>query len=349
MGVPMGVVKKLGEEVRRGLEEALPQLRKTILKKLPLAVGAMLEARTANTMELAALLPLPSERLDMRAQWLTRLLGNRWLSVESVLAPWARQVLCEACAQGQIIVLCMDQTDVGERFAVLMLSVRVGERALPLAWRVEANIGWQKQREVLDQAKGWVPQGAQVMLLADRFYPSEKLFSWLHEAGWSYRLRLKGSLTVDVGERDIQTTSDLAAGRTERYAPDARLFAAAVPTNIGVLHESGHEEPWIVAMDCLPTRNSVLDYGLRWGIEPMFSDFKSRGFGLEETQMQRPDRLDRLLLIMVLAMYWCVLTGRSDARESPTPAEKKPQAKLRRSTGPCGKPTAAQCRGSLVD
>lgn len=326
----MGVVRKRGEEVRRGLEEALPQLRKTILKELPLAVGAMLEARTANTMELAACLPLSSERLDMRAQWLTRLLGNRLLSVESVLAPWARQVLCEASAQGQVIVLCMDQTDVGERFAVLMLSVRVGERALPLAWCVEAgeaNIGWKRQRELLDQVKGWVPQGAQVMLLADRFYPSEKRLIWLQETGWHYRLRLKGSLTVDVGRPDIQTTGDLAAGTTERYVKDARLFAAAVPTNIGVLHESGHEEAWIVAMDCLPTRKSVLDYGLRWGIEPMFSDFKSRGFGLEETQMQRPDRLNRLLLIMVLAMYWCVLIGRVDARESPTPAEKKRQTK----------------------
>lgn len=348
----MGAVKKLGEEVHRGLQEALPQLRKTILKKLPLAVGAMLEARTANTMELAACLPLSSERLDMRAQWLTRLLGNRWLSVESVLAPWARQVLSEACAQGQLIVLCMDQTDVGERFAVLMLSVRVGERALPLAWCVEAgeaNIGWKRQRELLDGVKGWVPQGAQVMLLADRFYPSEKLFTWLHETGWHYRLRLKGSLTVDVERRDIETSGDLAAGATERYVKDARLFAAAVPTNIGVLHESGHDEPWIVAMNCPPTRSSVLDYGLRWGIEPMFSDFKSRGFGLEETQMQCPDRLNRLLLIMVLAMYWCVLTGRTDAKESPTPVEKKPQAKLRHGTGPCGKPTAAPCRGSRAD
>jgi hypothetical protein len=81
----------------------------------------------------------------------------------------------------------------------------------------------------------------------------------------------------------------------------------------------------------------------------MFSDFKSRGFGLQDSQMQRPDRLNRLLLIRVLAMYWCVLTGRTDARESPTAAEKKPQAKLQRDTGPCVKRTAAQCRGSLVD
>ena len=45
----MGSVEKLAEEVRRGLQVALPGLRKTIVRKLPLAVAAMLEARTANT------------------------------------------------------------------------------------------------------------------------------------------------------------------------------------------------------------------------------------------------------------------------------------------------------------
>ena len=220
----------------------------------------------------------------------------------------------------------MDQTDLGERFAVLMMSVRVGERALPLAWRVEvgeANLGFDWQRELLEQVRGWLPAGAKVMVLADRFYPSRPLLEWLQAAGWHYRLRLKGNLSVDVGRGDIETTGDLAVGVKERYEPQARLFESGVPTPIGVLHEAGHAEPWIIAMDCLPTQARVLDYGLRWGIEPMFSDFKSRGFGLEETQLQVPERLDRLILIMALAMDWCVRCGRADAFQAPTPTEKK--------------------------
>ena len=34
-----------------------------------------------------------------------------------------------------------------------------------------------------------------------------------------------------------------------------------------------------------------------------FSDFKSRGFGLEDSQLQRTDRMDRLILVMSLALY----------------------------------------------
>ena len=57
----------------------------------------------------------------------------------------------------------------------------------------------------------------------------------------------------------------------------------------------------------------------------MFSDFKSRGFQLEDTQLRAADRLDRLLVIMALAMYWCVRVGQEEARDHPTPLEKKTQ------------------------
>jgi hypothetical protein len=48
---------------------------------------------------------------------------------------------------------------------------------------------------------------------------------------------------------------------------------------------------------------TTLDYARRWGIEPMFSDFKTRGFGLEDSQIRYPDRLARLILVMALALY----------------------------------------------
>jgi hypothetical protein len=53
---------------------------------------------------------------------------------------------------------------------------------------------------------------------------------------------------------------------SERYVPNVHLFEQGVPTHGGVLHEAGHPEPWIIAMDCTPCRAAVLDYGVRWAI-----------------------------------------------------------------------------------
>lgn len=345
----MGTVKRLAEAVERGLRELHPQLRKTVVSKLSLAVGAMLEGQTPNTVELANLLPLATERQDMREQWLRRLLKNPLLQGEVVMDPLARQALAEAACNGQVLLLSIDQTDLGDRMAVLMVSVRHGDRSLPLTWLAEpgaANIGFAGQRIVLERIRRWLPAGAAVMLLADRFYPSAALFDWLHRHMWRYRLRLKGNLLADSGQGDETTTGALARGVKERYVTQVRLFAEGVITNLGILHEADHEEPWIIAMDCPPTRAAVLDYGARWAIEPTFSDFKSRGFDLQVSQLDHAERLERLILIMALAMYWCVRVGRDEALHRPTALEKKTKRKPTRTTGVSESSTVAQSRGS---
>jgi len=70
--------------------------------------------------------------------------------------------------------------------ALLMVSLRVGDRALPLAWLAEAgaaNMGFEGQKRLLARVLAWLPAGAKVLLAADRFYPSCDLFEWLHTHG----------------------------------------------------------------------------------------------------------------------------------------------------------------------
>jgi len=99
-----------------------------------------------------------------------------------------------------------------------------------------------------------------------------------------------------------------------------------------MVHAEGQAEPWIIAMSDLPTPGRARDYGLRWGIEAMFSDFKTRGFNLEASQIERTDRLDRLVLVLALALYWAVSTGLWDAIENRTPVEKKPRQRNARTS-----------------
>ena len=158
------------------------------------------------------------------------------------------------------------------------------------------------------------------MLAADRFYGTAKLIGWCQEAGWGYRIRLKGNLTLshDGGELTTGQAVTLMPGGLE----GAELYGSGVLTNIGVLHEKGHPEPWIIAMDARPSKYTTLDYGLRWGIEPMFSDFKSRGFGITQSHIEKPERLERLILVMAIAMYWAVSCGAAQASKTAQSGEK---------------------------
>ena len=251
------------------------------------------------------------------------MLGNKLIDADAVMEPFGREVLVRVAAEGHPLVLIMDQSKLSDRHQVLMLALRHGERALPLAWRVEATkgpIGFEVQKELLEAVAPWLPQGAPVCLMADRFYGTADLISLCQGLSWDYRLRLKGNLVVGGHGRKTKTAA-LADGRASALQ-GVQLTAKKATTNIGIIRDPGHEEAWIIAMSGKPGYLATLDYAKRWGIEPMFSDFKSRGFGIEDTQIQYPDRLARLLLVMALALYCAVSTGLWDAGHHAVPAEK---------------------------
>jgi hypothetical protein len=293
---------------------------------LALLAATALHVRSVNLNELAAAAPRAAERLDMRYQWISRILGNDLIDVDAVMAPYAREVLARACAGGRTPVVMIDQSKVNDAHQMIMVSLRVGERALPLAWRIrktQGAIGFGVQREALDAVAAMLPEGARPMLMGDRFYGSPALISWCRDKSWGWRLRCKQDLLVfDNGG---ETTLAECFARGEHMLKDIELTEKRARTNIAMLHEDGHPEPWIIAMSDPPTTWRAYDYGLRWGIEAMFSDYKTRGFNLEDSQIERTDRLDRLILVLSIALYWAVSTGMWDALENKTPAEKKPR------------------------
>lgn len=320
----MDGIKGLAEGIAAEFQRLLPQQRKTQRHNLSLPVATMLDVRSANPMDLAAGLPRDVDRLDMRYQWISRVLMNPLIDPDAVMAPFAREVLCRLAGEGQPLVLILDQSKLSDRHQVLMLAVRYGDRALPVLWRVEATegaIGFAVQKALLDAALPLLPEGADICLMADRFYGTADLISWCQDRNWDYRLRLKGNLVVrDAHHR--RTTGQLAKDRVFALE-NVHLTARKAATDIGIIHDPDHAEPWIIAMPATPGYLKTLEYSARWAIEPMFSDFKSRGFGVEDTQIQHPDRLARLLLVMALAIYTAVSTGQWDAETNPTPAEKK--------------------------
>src|SRR3954465_6262006 len=333
----MSGIVRLAAGIEAELARRLPRQRKTQRGKLALLVATMLSERSANLMDLAAAVPRSAERVDMRHRWIARLLANPRLDCDAVMRPFAEEAIRHASAGGTAVLL-LDQSKVSARHPMLVLSVRgggrapplagvgVGGRALPLAWRVRETrgaIGFAEQRELIARVAAWLPAGGGVVLMGDRFYGTPDLIALCRALGRGWRLRLKQDLLVfaDGGE----TTLAACFARGERMLDGIELTGKRVATNVAMVHEPGHPEPWIIALSEAPTVHRAFDYGLRWGIEAMFSDFKSRGFGLEDSQLRHPDRLARLLLVMALALHWAVSTGMWEAARQPLPAGKKPR------------------------
>ena len=138
------------EGIKAELAQRLPRQRKTQRDKLAVLIATMLHVRSANLVEVAAGLPRASDRWDMGYQWISRFLANGLVCCDEVMAPFAREILAWLAESGEPIPLILDQTKASDHHQILMLSVRWGERALPLAWRVAETEG-----TVRNFVRGW--------------------------------------------------------------------------------------------------------------------------------------------------------------------------------------------------
>jgi hypothetical protein len=308
----MSSVSYLAKRLEEDLRGFLPHVYKSPLEKLAIMTASVVEARSCNLMELAARLPLETRRVESRYAWIERFLSTDTIDDMDIMDVFADAAVASAAQGGQTVVVSLDQTSVNDTHMIAMLSLRVGERALPLFWVVKqgkGNLPVKTYIPLVARLAGLLPFSASVLLLADRFFGTPELIAACQKYGFAYRIRMKGNLllTHKGGEMRVDDIPKLCP----EGLVDAALSGSGLHTNIGFVHDKGHPEPWFIAMNAMPSRTTVLDYGLRWSIETMFADYKTRGFGLEDTHLQRPDRLSRLLLVLAIALYWATANGRA--------------------------------------
>ena len=321
--------KGIVEAIARDLEGRLPKQRATQRRKLSELVGGILICQTPNLMELSNVLDRPTESAEARYNYVERFLKNPLVETEVVMAAYAKDLLARLAKHQHTLVLMIDQSKVNATLEMLMVSIRLRKRAVPLFWVVKetkGGIGFSEQKGLLEVVRGWLPEGCRVMLAGDRFYGTAALVRWCQKQKWRYRLRLKGNFCIYQDQGPDKTLEQLKA-EGKKTLEKAR-FCSGMITSVGILHEPGHAEPWYIAMDSLPNEYKTRDYGLRWGIENMFSDFKSRGFSLMQTHIRFEDRLDRLILILSIALHWAVSAGLSHEKWHQDHAEKRGQKNL---------------------
>lgn len=235
------------------------------------------------------------------------------------------EIIDMSSSRGKTVILIMDQSKISDGFECLMVSLRTAERAIPVAWKVvetKGAIGFDVQEKLLLSVFEMIPDEAEILLAADRFYGTSALVEWCKKHKWQYRIRLKGNLIFQHEGGDI--TPQEAIEMKISGLTGACFNYTDISTNIGILweRENGHKEPWFIAMDCNPSKYKILDYGMRWGIECMFSDFKSRGFSITKTHLKDADRIEALILILTISLYWAVSTGMRPRLDKTTHSKK---------------------------
>jgi hypothetical protein len=253
-------------------------------------------------------------KVESRVKRFSRWLDNDQIKEEIYFLPYAELLL--ECLSLETLVLVMDGSVVGRGCCALMISVIYKGRALPLAWRVrqvpKGHFPESFHMNLVDLVASIIPEDAQVVFLGDGEFDGVKLQGMMNDFGWHYACRTAKSTVATW--RDLEFHLDELGGSIKpghlielkevQFTRDAYG-----PVMVLCCWAKDEAEPLYLVSNLSVAEEAIRYYQKRYRIETFFSDQKSRGFNIQKSHIEDPQRLSRLLMASCLAYIWIIYLG----------------------------------------
>ena len=213
------------------------------------------------------------------------------------------------------LLVAFDWTDI-RGFHTLMAAAVLRGRALPLLWATYTKWKLKRSQNNLEEGllrllRTMIPAGYPVILLADRGFGRTELARLCQELKFRYLVRIKPDVWVE-GPQYTGKLLDLPVKKGMQIVFKGVRYRKESPVthNVVVRWKEGlpkrRDEPWFLMTDLNRSAVRLTDlYGQRMTVEELFRDGKNKrnGLALRDTKVTKPDRIDRLILILAVA-YW---------------------------------------------
>lgn len=295
------------------LRALLPELHGHRSKTLAFCVLGVVLAGTTRLPKVAeALVGTSAAKTPSIERRLSRFLANRQIAVVPVWTHLLGQFL--RFWRDHRLVFVLDATALDDRASVLYLGLLVHSRLLPVSWQVlPVHERWEQRQwdivgTLLDRVIPHVGT-ADCTLLADRGLVGHPLVQLCQQRGWHYILRLSAAHTCQPTRgrwaRSAIPCRHLAPRRGRSWYGAVQLWREhPLAAQVSATWEPAQREPWIVLSDRPAGRQRIREYARRMRVESTFQDLKRRGWDLEGTVLADRARLDRLLLVVFLGLWW---------------------------------------------
>jgi len=254
-------------------------------------------------------------KFPSRVKLIHRFIKNKHVSYESHFLPFIEVVIASLGLSE--FRLSIDSSKVGRGILILVVGLIYKKRVIPLAWMLykgrKGHSSVEKQLELLNQVTALLPEGATVILTGDGEFDGTGVIEWLKaHPGWQYALRTARNIIVrGKDEVEGQSLENLAPPTGENMFLKEVFFTQQEvgPVNTAFLwHETDQEHIYLVT-DAQTLEQSQQWYRRRFNIETLFSDSKSRGFGLDKSGIRHPERMARFVIAIFLAYIWMIYLG----------------------------------------
>ena len=265
--------------------------------------------------------PVRDQRHLVLLAWMVAglLLSETICDVEALYGPLVLWAIQQWQNPGHTLHLALDTTMLWNRFCVVVVSVVAHGRAIPLLWQTlehpSASVCASISIALLEKADQILSGFESITLLADRAFPCDELIDWFRgRSRWSFVMRLRGDTEIHGTAAPLGCQVrrlQLHRGQCRGFR-GVRLWAdGSQSVNLVIAHPTGLpvEEPWYLISNRAPDLDLVWSYEKRFCCEQLFRDQKSGVFQLADSGLRDPARIDRLLLVVAIAVLAGSLQG----------------------------------------
>jgi hypothetical protein len=213
------------------------------------------------------------------------------------------------------LLIAVDWVDI-KGYQTLMASAVLKGRSIPLCWASTTDhiYDGHRSRNAFEESlllvlRSMIPQKIKVIILADRGFGRTALATFCQQQSFGYVIRIQPKVTVRLVGFHGKLLDYPIKKRIAKVLKRVSYRSDGSVTQNVVIHwprnlPAKRDECWFLMTDQKGTARQLCHlYGKRMTIEQLFRDDKSKrnGWSLRDTQITKPERLDRLLLIMAIA------------------------------------------------
>lgn len=255
---------------------------------------------------------------ESRVKVVKRWLLSEYNNYDVSFLPHIEPILSAYIAQNKEMVFSIDGSEAGRGCTVLMISLTISNRAIPICWLAKkckkGHLPARMHLEVFTLLHKLLKGYKNVVVLGDGEFDNGEVIAACADWEWHFVFRTAKNTVIFDGDEEYAIKYLAPPGNELFFMASDVLYTKKRygPVNAVVWSNRKLKEPIYLLSNFELTYQLACYYKKRWSIETMFSDMKSRGFNIHKSKISDSQRIEKLLIVICLAYILVFRLGQQE-------------------------------------
>lgn len=306
--------KQLYRVLKDNIEKNDSHINKARLMLISHVIIALCKAQTVSFHKLA--LAFDSEsKADSSLRRLQRFIAQFYLSGDLIA-----KLIFGLLPEKKNFKLTIDRTNWKfgvQDINIFMLGIAYKNVAFPLMFTMLDKRGNSNTKERIQLIQRFIRlfgKDCIDFIVADREFVGEEWIGYLNREKLRYYIRIRNNFKVFLPHKGRTIPvhwlfNGLKYGQVKHYSKIVIINGEYCYLSATLGRNRNNQPEYVIIISYNKDNQSLVHYKDRWQIETCFRAMKSSGFDIENTHLKDIQRIEKLVLLVMIAFMWCYKVG----------------------------------------